>query len=98
MFRKLLFAALAFMREGDLHRHERAVRKPEDLDGLKIRVVGSPIFIETFRALGANPVNMNWGDAQTASLLQQMAVVFSEASTRFAQLAQQKRDLGQPPA
>jgi tripartite ATP-independent transporter DctP family solute receptor len=50
----------------DLTNSKRPVRKPEDLDGLKIRVVGSPIFIETFRALGANPVNMNWGDAQTA--------------------------------
>ena len=39
--------------------------KPEDLKGLKIRVVGSPIFIETFRALGANPVNMNWSEATT---------------------------------
>ena len=45
---------------------KRAVRKPEDLEGLKIRVVGSPIFIDIFRALGANPVNMNWGEAQTA--------------------------------
>lgn len=45
---------------------KRAVRKPEDLNGLKIRVVGSPIFIDTFRALGANPVNMNWGEAQQA--------------------------------
>ena len=45
---------------------KRPVRKPEDLDGLKVRVVGSPIFIDTFRALGANPVNMNWGEAQTA--------------------------------
>jgi tripartite ATP-independent transporter DctP family solute receptor len=45
---------------------KRAVRKPEDLKDLKIRVVGSPIFIDTFRALGANPVNMNWGEAQQA--------------------------------
>jgi tripartite ATP-independent transporter DctP family solute receptor len=45
---------------------KRAVTKPADLDGLKIRVVGSPIFIDTFRALGANPVNMNWGEAQQA--------------------------------
>jgi tripartite ATP-independent transporter DctP family solute receptor len=45
---------------------KRPVRKPEDLEGLKVRVVGSPIFIDTFRALGANPVNMNWGEAQTA--------------------------------
>ncbi len=43
-----------------------AVEKPEDLKGLRIRVVGSPIFIDTFRQLGADPVNMNWGDAVTA--------------------------------
>ena len=45
---------------------KRAVRKPDDLKDLKIRVVGSPIFIDTFRALGANPINMNWGEAQQA--------------------------------
>jgi TRAP-type transport system periplasmic protein len=50
----------------ELTNGKRPVRKPEDLDGLKIRVVGSPIFIDTFRALGANPVNMNWGEAQQA--------------------------------
>lgn len=41
------------------------VQSPEDLKGMKIRVVGSPIFIETFRELGANPVNMNWSEATT---------------------------------
>ncbi len=45
---------------------KRAITKPADLEGLKIRVVGTPVFIETMRALGANPVNMNWGDAQVA--------------------------------
>lgn len=45
---------------------KRAVEKPEDLKGLRVRVVGSPIFIDTFRQLGADPVNMNWGDAVTA--------------------------------
>ena len=40
-----------------------AVQKPEDMKGLRVRVVGSPIFIETFKLLGADPVNMNWGDA-----------------------------------
>jgi len=45
---------------------KRAIRQPEDLDGLKVRVVGSPIFIDTFKALGANPVSMNWGEALTA--------------------------------
>lgn len=41
------------------------ITKPEDLKGMKIRVVGSPLFIETFRALGANPVNMNWAESIT---------------------------------
>lgn len=50
----------------ELSNSKRAVRRPEDLAGLKVRVVGSPIFIDTFRALGANPVNMNWGEAQQA--------------------------------
>jgi len=44
----------------------RPVTTPTDLHGLKIRVVGSPIFIDIFRALGADPVNMNWGDAVTS--------------------------------
>jgi tripartite ATP-independent transporter DctP family solute receptor len=43
-----------------------AIHKPEDLKGLKIRVVGSPLFLETFTALGANPTQMSWADAQPA--------------------------------
>ena len=41
------------------------INSPADMKGLKIRVVGSPIFIDTFNALGANPVNMNWSEATT---------------------------------
>jgi tripartite ATP-independent transporter DctP family solute receptor len=43
-----------------------AIKKPEDLKGLKIRVVGSPLFLDTFSALGANPTQMSWADAQPA--------------------------------
>ena len=42
------------------------IKKPEDLKGLKIRVVGSPLFLDTFTALGANPTQMSWADAQPA--------------------------------
>jgi TRAP-type transport system periplasmic protein len=45
---------------------KRVVQKPEDMKGLKVRVVGSPIFVDIYRQLGADPVNMNWGDAVTA--------------------------------
>jgi tripartite ATP-independent transporter DctP family solute receptor len=50
----------------ELTNAKRPVRRPEDLQGLRIRVVGIPILVEIFRALGANPVSMNWGEAQVA--------------------------------
>ena len=45
---------------------QRAVRTPEDMQGLKMRVVGSPIFNDIFTELGANPTQMSWADAQPA--------------------------------
>ena len=42
------------------------IKTPADLKGLKIRVVGSPLFLDTFTALGANPTQMSWADAQPA--------------------------------
>ncbi len=45
---------------------KREIRKPEDMKGLKFRVVGSPLFNDTFSALGANPTQMSWADAQPA--------------------------------
>jgi tripartite ATP-independent transporter DctP family solute receptor len=42
------------------------IRKPQDMKGLKFRVVGSPIYNDTFTALGANPTQMSWADAQPA--------------------------------
>ncbi|NOY70161.1 MAG: hypothetical protein GXP53_11885 [Deltaproteobacteria bacterium] len=45
---------------------KKAILSPADLKGLTVRVVGSPIFIDIFRTMGADPVNMNWGDAITA--------------------------------
>lgn len=36
---------------------------PEDLGGRKMRVMpGSPILVETYKAFGASPVPMSWGD------------------------------------
>lgn len=50
----------------ELTNSKHAVKKPEDLEGLKLRVVGSPIFVDTFRAMGANPVSINWSECLTA--------------------------------
>ena len=45
---------------------KRAIASPADMKGLKFRVVGLPLYNETFSALGANPTQMRWADAQPA--------------------------------
>ncbi len=50
----------------EISNSKKAIKTPEDLKGLKIRVVGSPLFLDTFTALGANPTQMSWADAQPA--------------------------------
>jgi len=45
---------------------KRAIRTVEDIAGLKIRVIQSPIYIETFNALGANAVPMPFPEVYTA--------------------------------
>lgn len=49
-----------------LSNSKQAIDEPSDLNGLKIRVVGSPLFQDTFTALGANPTQMSWADAKPA--------------------------------
>ena len=43
-----------------------ALENPDDLSGLLIRVPENPMFIETFRALGANPTPMAFTEVFTA--------------------------------
>jgi tripartite ATP-independent transporter DctP family solute receptor len=50
----------------ELTNSKHPIKAPADLKGMKIRVVGSPIFSDTFTALGANPTQMSWADAQPA--------------------------------
>jgi len=54
----------------ELTNSKRPIRQPQDLQGLKVRVVGVPIFIETFRTLGADPVSLDWNPQALAALRQ----------------------------
>lgn len=65
---------LGFGDIGFLHisNNVRPINKLEDLSGLKVRVMESPISIATAKALGMNPTSMTFGEVYTA--LQQKVV------------------------
>lgn len=42
------------------------VKTPDDMKDLKIRVIGSPVYIDTFAALGAKPTPMPYGEVYTS--------------------------------
>jgi TRAP-type transport system periplasmic protein len=45
---------------------KRPINRPEDLAGLKIRVMQNPVYLDTFKAVDANPVPMAFGELFTA--------------------------------
>jgi tripartite ATP-independent transporter DctP family solute receptor len=59
---------LAYAERGfrNLTNSERPVNTPEDMEGLRIRVMENPVYVDTFRALGANAIPMAWTEALTA--------------------------------
>jgi len=56
------FKGLCFSENGfrNLTNNKRPIKRPEDINGLKIRVMVSPIHKAIWQALGANPVPMPW--------------------------------------
>lgn len=51
--------------------------KPEDLDGVRMRTPGAPVWMETIRAMGATPTPMGWTEVYSA--LQQKVIDAAEA-------------------
>ena len=45
---------------------KRPINKGEDLDGLKIRVIPNPVFLETFKTFKANPLPMPFAELYNA--------------------------------
>lgn len=50
----------------NLTNSKRPVVTPADVTGLKIRLMQNPVFVDAFKALGANAVPMAWTEALTA--------------------------------
>lgn len=59
----------------------KVIKTPEDLKGVKLRVPASKLWIDTFNALGANPVAMPW--SETVSALQQKVIDGTETTYSF---------------
>lgn len=45
---------------------QKPILSPEDLEGLKIRVMNDPVAIDTMKAMGASPTPISWGELYTA--------------------------------
>ena len=45
---------------------KKPVRKPEDLKGQKIRMMGNPLFVDTMNAMGGNGIAMGYGEVFSA--------------------------------
>ncbi|WP_226553709.1 TRAP transporter substrate-binding protein [Celeribacter naphthalenivorans] len=58
---------LAYAERGfrNLTNSKRPVNTPADLDGLRIRVMENPVYIDSFRELGADAIPMAWTEALT---------------------------------
>ncbi|MFM6991832.1 MAG: DctP family TRAP transporter solute-binding subunit, partial [Rhodoferax sp.] len=58
------FIGLGYWENGfrNVTNNRRPIQKVEDMEGLKMRVIGNPVFIETFKALKVNPTPMAFGE------------------------------------
>ncbi len=65
---KVKLHGLAFVERGfrNITNNVRPIKKASDVKGLKIRVMENPLYVATFKALGANPVPMAWTECLTA--------------------------------
>ncbi len=55
----------------------KAIKTPADLDGVRMRTPGAPVWLETIRAMGATPTPLGWTEVYTG--LQQGVIDAAEA-------------------
>lgn len=61
-----VFLGYASFGSRNAYNKKRPILKPDDLKGLKIRVMGTPILIDTFNAFGAQATTLAWGELYSA--------------------------------
>jgi len=74
---------LGYMLNGVRHmlNNEKPINEPADLKGLKMRVIESPVYIDMFTLLGANPTPMSFSEVYTS--LQQGVINGFECNASF---------------
>lgn len=62
------FKILAFFENGIRHmiNNKRKINSPDDMKGLKMRVMSTPVYIELMKSLGADPTPMAFGEVYSA--------------------------------
>lgn len=82
----------------DFTNNKRPVHTPEDIRGLKVRVMNSPVYLDTFKQLGASPVGIPFPeiynalqtgviDAQENPIMTTVLMKFTEV-TKYVTLTQ----------
>lgn len=68
LFRAKGFEAIGYTENEfrDMTNSKKPIRKPEDLKGLKIRVMKSPVYLDTFKQLGASSVGLPFPELYSA--------------------------------
>lgn len=68
MRRKTGIRLMAYADNGIRHftNSKRAIRTPDDMKGLKMRVQPSPVFVKLVESLGASPTAIDWGELPAA--------------------------------
>lgn len=50
----------------DVYHNKHAIQKPADMVGMKLRIIQSPVYVATFKAMGAVPTPIAFGDVYLA--------------------------------
>lgn len=68
MRKKTSIRLMAYADNGIRHftNNKRAIRTPDDMKGLKMRVQPSPVFVKLVESLGGSPTAIDWGELPAA--------------------------------